>query len=160
MELKKLCKRTLHLWLTEALIISTIIFVAIALSIVLTLSNFAMLKIAIAIGIVLFLIGVFIIIYPLLRHRLYRYYFDDKQIVIKKGVVFRTQVVVPICQIQDLHVFEGPIMMMFSVSGVEISTAGSNFKIACLEKHEAKNMVDVLLANLENRLEELKNEKV
>ena len=85
---------------------------------------------------------------------------DDKRIIVKQGVVFRQRVVIPVCQIQDLHRTQGPIMMLFGLSGVIISTAGSNFQISTLTTDEADRMIDHLERHLETRIEELKNEKV
>jgi len=75
-------------------------------------------------------------------------------------VIFRQRVVIPVCQIQDLHRTQGPIMMIFGLSGVTISTAGSNFDISTLTTDEADRLIDALEENLEARVEELKNEEI
>ena len=67
---------------------------------------------------------------------------------------------IPVCRIQDLHRTQGPIMMMLKLSGVTISTAGSNFDISTLTTAEADRMIDELERNLEARIEELKNEEI
>ena len=67
---------------------------------------------------------------------------------------------IPVCRIQDLHRTQGPIMMMLKLSGVTISTAGSNFDISTLITAEADRMIDELERNLEARIEELKNEEI
>ena len=51
-------------------------------------------------------------------------------------------------------------MMMLKLSGVTISTAGSNFDISTLITAEADRMIDELERNLEARIEELKNEEI
>ena len=51
-------------------------------------------------------------------------------------------------------------MMMLKLSGVTISTAGSNFDISTLTTEEADRLIDDLESNLEARVEELKNEKI
>ena len=89
---------------------------------------------------------------------MYAWGYDDKRIIVKQGVIFRQRVVIPVCQIQDLHRMQGPIMMMLGVSDVTISTAGSNFNISTLTTKEADQMIDELEKNLEERVEELKNE--
>ena len=82
------------------------------------------------------------------------------RIIIKKGVIFKSKVVLPVRQIQDLHVYEGPIMMILGLGGVSVSTAGSSFNIACLNKLQANEMVDALEEHLNDRLGELANEEV
>ena len=86
--------------------------------------------------------------------------YDDRRIIVKHGVIFRQSVVIPICQIQDLHQTQGPIMMAFGLSDVTISTAGSNFNISTLTTKEAEALIDDLESILEARLEEQKNEKI
>ena len=100
------------------------------------------------------------LIMPALRYKMYAWGYDDKRIVVKQGVIFRQRVVIPVCQIQDLHRTQGPLMMMLKLSGVTISTAGSNFDISTLTTEEADRLIDVLEQNLETRVEELKNEEI
>ena len=51
-------------------------------------------------------------------------------------------------------------MMLLKLSGVTISTAGSNFNISTLTTDEADRMIDELECNLEARVEELRNEEI
>ena len=63
-------------------------------------------------------------------------------------------------QIQDLHRTQGPLMMLLNLSGVTISTAGSNFDLSTLTTAEADRMLDELEQYLEARIEEQKNEEI
>lgn len=89
----------------------------------------------------------------------YRYGYDEKRIVVEKGVIFRRKIVIPICQIQDLHRVQGPIMLLLKLGGVEISTAGSNFTLAYLATSDADKMIDRLAVNLDSG-EVTENEEV
>ena len=113
-----------------------------------------------AVGITVALLLCLTLILPALRYKMYAWGYDDKRIVVKQGVIFRQRVVIPVCQIQDLHRTQGPIMMMLKLSGVTISTAGSNFDISTLTTDEADRLIDALEQNLETRVEELKNEEI
>ena len=115
---------------------------------------------SLSVGIPIFLILCITLIMPALRYKMYSWGYDDKRIVVKQGVIFRQRVVIPVCQIQDLHRTQGPLMMMLKLSGVTISTAGSNFDISTLTTEEADRLIDVLEQNLETRVEELKNEEI
>ena len=97
---------------------------------------------------------------PALRYQMYAWGYDDKRIIVKQGVIFRRRAVIPVCQIQDLHRTQGPLMMMLKLSGVTISTAGSNFEISTLTTAEADRMIDELEHNLEVRVGEQRNEKI
>ena len=164
MELKKLDKNVLKLWYIRAAIgalalIGFITSVAVILNAA-GVSNDVTLAAWLALGTPVVLILIVILIMPALRYKMYAWGYDDKRIVVKQGVIFRQRVVIPVCQIQDLHRTQGPLMMMLKLSGVTISTAGSNFNISTLTTAEADRMIDELECNLEARIEELKNEEI
>ncbi len=162
MELKKLDKSVLKLWYTRA-VIASLALIGVFASVVgiLTASGVTiegMLAVLLCVGVPLLLILSFVLILPFLRYQMYAWGYDEKRIVVKQGVIFRKRVVIPVCQIQDLHRTQGPLMMLFHLSGVTISTAGSNFDLSTLTTKEADRMIDDLEEKLEARVEELKNE--
>jgi len=164
MEMKKLDRSVLKLWYIRAAIGSLVLLGAfICLAIILNVSgvsNSVMLAVLVAIGIPVFLILGVILILPALRYKMYAWGYDEKRIIVKQGVIFKKRVVIPVCQIQDLHRTQGPLMMMLKLSDVTISTAGSNFDISTLTTDEADKMIDELERNLEKRIEELKDEEI
>ena len=164
MELKKLDKRVLELWYIRAAIGSLALLGAFtSAAVILNLtgaSRDVTLAVLLGVGIPVILLLAFILIMPALRYKRYAWGYDDKRIVVKQGVIFRQRVVIPVCQIQDLHRTQGPLMMMLKLSGVTISTAGSNFDISMLTTDEADRMIDELERNLETRIEEMKNEEI
>ena len=164
MELKKLDNRVLKLWYIRAAILSlALIGVFVSAAIILgaaEASATVTLAVLIGIGIPdLLLLGLTLAL-PALRFKMYAWGYDEKRITVRQGVIFRHNVVIPICQIQDLHRTEGPIMMMLGLSDVTISTAGSNFDISTLTREEAEKLVCELEKKLEARIEELKNEEI
>lgn len=164
MELKKLDKGVLKLWYIRAAIISlALIGVFTSASAILTATGApsnVTLAVLLGIGISAALLLCLTLIMPALRYKMYAWGYDDKRIIVKQGVIFRQRVVIPVCQIQDLHRTQGPLMMLLKLSGVTISTAGSNFDISTLTTAEADRMIDELEHNLETRIEELKNEEI
>ena len=164
MELKKLDKCVLKLWYTRAMIYALALIGVFTTATVISAGSDIpiddMLVFLIGFGLPVLLILCLILIMPALCYKMYAWGYDDKRIVVKQGVIFRKRVVIPVCQIQDLHRTQGPIMMMFKLSGVTISTAGSNFDISTLTTNEADRLIDELERNLEARIEELKNEEI
>ena len=164
MELKKLDKSVLKLWYIRAAIVSVaLLFVfasATAILIGTGASNDVTLAVLLGIGIPVVLLLALTLVLPALRYKMYGWAYDDKRIVVKEGVIFRQRVVIPVCQIQDLHRTQGPIMMLLKLSDVTISTAGSNFDLSTLTTDEADHMIDELEHHLEARIEELKNEEI
>ena len=164
MEMNKLDKSVLKLWYIRAAI-GALALVGIAVSVLVILlstgaSGNVMLTVSLSVGIPVVLLLCVILIIPALRYKMYAWGYDDKRIVVKQGVIFRQRVVIPVCQIQDLHRTQGPMMMMLKLSGVTISTAGSNFDISTLTTDQADRLIDALEHNLETRVEELKNEEI
>ena len=164
MKMNKLDKSVLKLWYIRAFIGAlALIGILVSISVIListgTESN-VIAGVLLGVGIPVFLLLCLVLILPALRYKMYAWGYDDKRIVIKQGVIFRQRVVIPVCQIQDLHRTQGPIMMMLKLSGVTISTAGSNFDISTLTTEEADRLIDDLERNLEARIEELKDEEI
>ncbi len=164
MQLKKLDRSVLKLWYTRAAIVSFVLVGAIVGAIVIPAATGAsqglILAISLGVGIPFSVLLCFTLIMPVLRHKMYAWGYDDKRIVVKCGVIFRQKTVIPICQIQDLHRIQGPLMIIFGLSGVTISTAGSNFDLSTLTNDEADCMIDELECNLKARLEEQKNAEI
>ena len=164
MKLKKLDKSVLKLWYIRAAIGSlALVGVFTSTSVILNAtgaSSDVTLAVLTGVGIPVALLLAITLIMPVLRYKMYAWGYDDKRIVVKQGVIFRQRVVIPVCQIQDLHRTQGPIMMMLKLSGVTISTAGSNFDISTLTTAEADRIIDELERNLEARIEELRNEEI
>lgn len=164
MELKKLDRRVLKLWYIRAAMLSLVLIgvfaVVAALMIAAEAPDGVVPIVLLGIGIPdSFFLGLTLIM-PVLRFRMYAWGYDDQRIIVKEGVIFRHRVVIPICQIQDLHRTQGPLMLLLKLSGVTISTAGSNFDISTLTTQEADCLIDRLEENLEARIKELKNEEI
>ena len=164
MKLNKLDKRVLKLWYIRAAIGAVALLCVLGGTLAILLaakaSGSVMLAVMLGVCIPVLLLLCLVLIMPLLRYNMYAWGYDDKRIIVKQGVIFRQRVVIPVCQIQDLHRTQGPIMLLLGLSGVTISTAGSNFDISTLTTEEADLLIDALEQNLEERVEELKDETV
>lgn len=155
MNLLKLNKKVRTIWIIRNLLISIII----ALPIIPTFFS-GMIGVIIGVAIPIVICIILLMIWPFLKFNLYSFGYDDKRIAINYGVIFRHKVIIPIRQIQDLHTYNGPIMSLMDLSGVIISTAGSNFSIAGMLNADATNMVNDLEALLNKRLDGDNNEEI
>ena len=160
MKMNRLAPGALKLWYIRSSIVSLVLLGVFLPAVLLVPRGDARTAVLLLGGIPLLIVLALILVLPYFRYQLYSYGFDEKRIVVRHGVIFRHQVVIPICQIQDLHRFEGPIMMLLHLSGVTISTAGSNFDLACLKAEDASAMIDALEALLEKRMEEKADEEI
>ena len=162
--MKKLDKSVLKLWYIRAVIgVLALIGIVASTDIITAVAGVAdsiRIAVLLGIGLPITLLVCLILVMPTLRYKMYAWGYDDKRIVVKQGVIFKKRVVIPICQIQDLHRKQGPLMMLFKLSDVTLSTAGSNFDISTLTTAEADRMIDDLEHKLEVRIEEQKNEEI
>lgn len=142
MEIKKLDKKVRKIWYIRNVILAFVIVLLLIPTVFLGLPAI------ISAVILIVLIDTMILLWPHLKYKYYSFGYDDKRIAINYGVIFRHKVIIPIRQIQDLHTYNGPIMSIMGLSGVIISTAGSNFLIAGMLNEDANMFVQ----NLENLL--------
>lgn len=159
MEFKKLDKKAKVYWVTMNFIIA-LILIAVACVAVFLSEGELFIPILFGVGLPIFIISALIIIYPFFKYRFYKYAYDEERVIICYGVIFRHKIVMPICQIQDLHVYQGPIMSLFKLSGIIFSTAGSNFELRCLNKEVAEKIAQETEVYLKKRLEVINNEEV
>ena len=159
MDFKSLSKKAKYYWIITSVVLAIIIMTTIVAMILLVDKNLT-LVLALSVGLPCLMLSIFIVVYAFLKYHFYKYAYNEEKIIIRYGVIFKHTVVIPICQIQDLHIYEGPIMTLLKLKGVILSTAGSNFEIKCLESSVAQNLVDDVEIFLKKRLEVLSNEKV
>ena len=164
MKMNMLDKKVLKYWYVRAAIVALAIIIAeaiavLALIIAETAADVATV-VVICTAVPALLLLCFVLVIPALYYKFYSWGYDEKRVVVRYGVIFRRRVLIPVSQIQDLHRTQGPIMMMMGLSGVTVSTAGSNFNISTLTTEEADRLIDALEENLVARVEELKNEEI
>lgn len=155
MNLLTLNKKVRTIWIIRNLILSIIMLAPIVAA-----CFSEMLGVILGVSIPCVIIIILLMIWPFLKYKMYSFGYDDKRIAINFGVIFRHKVIIPIRQIQDLHTYNGPIMSLMGLSGVIISTAGSNFEIAGMLNADATNMVNDLEALLNKRLDGDDNEEI
>ncbi len=153
MELQSVSKKAKMLWMIGNVIWLIILTAAVAVGLMLCWDTGAF-ALAAAIGGVSWLIlAVLLLIWPGLQYKAYAYGRDDKRLYLQRGVIFKHQITAPVCQIQDLHFYEGPIMRLFGLGKVMVSTGGSNFDISGLEKAQAQALIEELEQKLRARIE-------
>ena len=149
--MQKLDKKVRTLWLLRNMFIifpTIIIYLLIIFSV-----EECKIVLALSFGFLTIIIIGLAIIWPILSYRYYSYDYDDKKIYINRGIIFQHKIVIPVRQIQDLHLYNGPFMQIFKLGGVIISTAGSNFILSGINKGKADKMLYELEERLESRLD-------
>ncbi len=150
--MKKLDKKVIKLWLVRNLFLAVPTLIGYIILIV-CIPNELKLALGLSFGLVTLLIIVLSLVWPFLSYRFYEYNYDETKIYINYGVIFKHKILIPVRQIQDLHLYNGPLMQLFKLSGIIISTAGSNFTLSGISKLEAETMIFDLENKLESRLD-------
>lgn len=154
---KSLDRKMKLVWLIEG-IIAFVLFLIVSLVIIFLVEKEYLLPTILTCSILLLILAILCIVVPLLKYKYTKYYYDEKRICINQGIIFRKRIIIPICQIQDLHLYQGPIMLATKLSGVTISTAGSNYNIIGLSNNDAIKMIEDLEDDLQKRIEDAKYE--
>lgn len=157
MEFLKIDKKIKTIWIT---ITSIVYVICLGVCVFSQLISGIIIPLLVTEIILMIIIGFLCFAFPVMVYNRYSYAYNDKRIVIKKGVIFKYEIIIPVCQIQDLHLLQGPLMQLMKLQSIEISTAGSNYTINGLEYNTARKMIDDLENNLNERIEEIKNEEV
>lgn len=155
MEFKPLNKKIIDSW-RIARMIRLIIFLLIALFDTFLLSNEGTVWTVITYG--LWIITVYclisFIVYPPLEYRQWGYYIDEEKVVIKHGLFFISQTIIPIIRIQNITISQGLINRALGLHTVEMSLASGSFEIVGLDQETAESISESLRAKLYHRIEE------
>ena len=153
MQYKKLNQRTKIIWLIRNSIVALVLLLLFVFFYINILSKEVNDIVNIILIILFSIIEVLFIVWPFLYFNNYSYGYDDKRIVINYGVIFKHHIVVPVRQLQDLHLYATPLMLIFKIDGMIISTAGSNFSIAGIKKDDGETMINDFEKLLNERLD-------
>ena len=153
MEYKKLNQKTRVIWLIRNIIVALVLLALFIFFYLGVLSDEANVIVNIILIALFSVVEILFIIWPFLYFNNYSYGYDDKRIVINYGVIFKHHIVVPVRQLQDLHLYATPLMLIFKIDGMIISTAGSNFSIAGIKKDDGEAMINDFEKLLNERLD-------
>lgn len=128
-----------------------------------TFSNLLYLKVIVIIISSLIILIAFInsFILSFLTYKYYGYQINEENIHVIKGVLFKSETIIPIKRIQHVEVLEGPIQLLFKQASVLIYTAGSALNITGLSKEKALEVsksIEGKLVDYLNLDEELRDE--
>ena len=153
MQYKKLNQKARTIWLIRNIIIVLVLLALFVFFYINILSKDVNEIVNIILIILFSIIELLFIIWPFLYFNNYSYGYDDKRIVIDYGVIFKHHIIVPVRQLQDLHLYATPLMLIFKIDGMIISTAGSNFSITGIKKDDGEAMINDFEKMLNERLD-------
>ena len=95
-----------------------------------------------------------LILYPPIEYKRWGYYIDQEKVVIRRGLFFLKQTIVPIIRIQNITISQGPINRHLGLYTVEIALASGSHEIVGLNQETADSISESLRAKLYIRIEE------
>lgn len=127
---KRLDDRVLKVWRIVSMIHSALIcLIAIGLTVLTVIFDLPWYLPAIAIAISVIYTGFFVILYPKLRYRRWRYDIHEHEIELMYGVIFISRTVIPMVRIQHVDTMQGPLLRQYGLATITFSTAAGNHEI-------------------------------
>jgi len=80
----------------------------------------------------IWLLSVFIV--PALRWKRWRYSINEDEIDLLRGVLVRTETLIPLSRVQHVDTRQGPLLRWYGLSSVTISTAATTHEIPGLDQ--------------------------
>lgn len=93
-------------------------------------------------------------VYPPIEYRQWGYYIDEEKVVIRHGLFFISQTIIPVIRIQNITISQGPINRKLGLYAVEMALASGSFEIEGLDQETAESISEGLRAKLYHRIEE------
>ncbi len=80
---------------------------------------------------ILWMLSIFLMPYLAWKH--WRYAINEKEIDLKRGVLFKTRTLIPLSRVQHVDTRQGPLLRWYNLSTVTISTAATTHEIPGLD---------------------------
>lgn len=95
-----------------------------------------------------------IFIFPVIEYRQWGYILEDDRVVIRHGIFFVKETVIPIIRIQNITISQGPINRKLGLCEIRISLASGVFSIKGLDRQTADTISEKLKKQLYQRVSE------
>ncbi len=83
---------------------------------------------------------IFALIIPPIRYARWRYEISDDFLEIMTGIIWKKRTVIPFIRVQNTDTKQGPLMRMFGLSSVTVSTAAGEHEIPGLDVQVADDL--------------------
>lgn len=93
-----------------------------------------------ALVLIIFFLLMFLLIMPLYRYKNFRYFIDEDEVHVRRGVIFIDTNIIPYFRIQNIDINEGFIMRKYQLATLTLSTAGGNSEIELIDRDEAQKL--------------------
>jgi len=138
-----IAKDAIKAWRITALIYMVVLWLIIIGGAVLTfIFDISYIYSGISIGLGVIALFVFVYLIPKLRYRRWRYEIFEQEIYIQHGILIVTRTIIPMIRVQHVDTEQGPILKMYKLATVSISTAATTHHIPALNEADASRLRD------------------
>lgn len=140
--MKRISPKAIKLWrIREYITASIFLIAALAIGIATIFLDFIpwwIFLIPIAIGIYIVIVHAWII--PKLRYKYFRYQVLEDEIRIHSGILFKSELAIPLYRVQNIDTTVGPIMRKMKLKGISLQTSAEKVFIPELETAKADQL--------------------
>jgi uncharacterized protein len=140
--------RAITVWRVQALLRTALIglFAALSLTGVILMSPAGPFVLA-ALGAGVLAYGTFgVFVAPPIRFRIWRYALSEHELELKRGLLVVRRTLIPLVRVQHVDTRQGPLLKLFGLSAVTVSTAASTHEIPVLADELAELLRDRISA--------------
>lgn len=140
---RELTKRLHHDYLkvyriSELISNGIFLLIIIAYLIVALWQDWTLIPVWISTGLLVLSLLVFTWLVPAVKYKRFRYELFEEELEIESGIIFISNVLVPMVRVQHVELGSGPLMRKFGLATVSVVTAATTHKIAGLKRDEAE----------------------
>lgn len=138
---KRLHRDYLKVYRISELIGNGIFFVMITVYLVLAIwKDWTLIPVWISSGVLFLSLIVFTWLVPIVKYKRFRYELFEEELEIESGLIFISNVLVPMMRVQHVELGSGPLMRKFGLATVSVVTAATTHRIAGLKRDEAEKL--------------------
>lgn len=138
---KRLHRDYLKVYLITQLITNGVIFLLILAYMSIALwKEWTLMPVWISLAALLLSLVSFTWIIPRVKYARFRYELFEEEIEIKSGLIFISNVLVPMVRVQHVELGSGPLMRKFELASVSIVTAATTHEISGLKQEDAEQL--------------------
>ena len=140
-QLQKINRKGLTVWrIYSGLSTLFLVMGTIALFFILKKNEFNINYVWIGIGLVLLHLLLFVIIFPYIRWKRWGYEVREAEIEIQRGLFIVKRTLIPMARVQHVDTTQGPLLRMYGVADLTISTAATVHIIPAIALNEADEL--------------------
>lgn len=102
--------------------------------------DWTLLPVWICLGLLAISLVVFTWIVPKVKYARFRFELFEEELEIESGIIFISNVLVPMVRVQHVELGSGPLMRKFDLASVSVVTAATTHKISGLKRDDAEGL--------------------